>query len=362
MDIRFYDANGNLRLSCNDYIKVVWEECLLETGECEIVFLETHNVLDLFLNEQALIAEYDGKQGLVTDYSIKGEYLSLTVKSLNALLLRRIIPQDVFSYYGAPDTLVAEVIKQYAPHINISAQEEDQPHKQISLRKPTLFDVVKSALKDTNIGLKISFSSQDKSFSASFIHPKTNYVRLSAGNRNLSDIICNSSFDTVKNAGYYTSYFIDCGTWKVGNRRPYNFDPNNFMKQYVAESDGYIDTLKIKSGQYIYCDTEDGELKVSDIKQEYRIRYMTLEKNPILVRETDLRDLNEIDVPSYLEQSNIPHETWRFVPYGLTVDVGEIVSVEKNIGLEKGLINMQVVSVKTDTSKPVTEVKLEALN
>lgn len=362
MDIFFYDAKGDLKLICNDYIKIVWEECLFETGDSEIVFLETHKVLDLFLNEQALIAEYDGKQGLVTDYSIKGEHLILKVKSLNALLSRRIIPQDVFSYYGEPKTLIAEVIGQYAPYINVSEQEENLSHKQISLRKPSLYDVVKSALKGTNTGFKIYFSPIDKTFNSSFIFPKTNHVRLSAGNRNLSDIVCNSSFDTVKNAGYYISYFIDCGTWEKGDKIPYNFDPNNFMKQYIAVTDGYIDELEIKSGQYIYCDTEDGELKVSDVRQEYRMRYMTKEQNPILVRETDLRDLPEIDVSSYLEQTNIPHETFEFVPYGLTVDVGEIVSVEKNMGLEKGLIKMQVVSVKTDTSKPVKEVKLEALN
>lgn len=362
MDIFFYDPNGNLKLICNDYIRVVWEECLLETGYSEIVFLETHKVLDLFLNEQALIAEYDGKQGLVTDYSIKGEHLTLKVKSLNVLLSRRIIPQDVFSYYGEPNTLIAEVIRQYAPYINVSEQDENLSHKQISLRKPALYDVVKAALKGTNIGFKISFSPNDKTFNSSLISPKTNYLRLSAGNRNLSDVICHSGFDSILNAGYYNQYFKDWGKWEKGDKTPYNFDPNNFMRQYIAVSDGYIDELEIKSGQYIYCDTEDGELKVSDVRQEYRMRYMTKEQNPVLVHEADLRDLNEMDVSSYLEQTNTPKETWEFVPYGLTVDVGEIVSVEKNIGLEKGLIKMQVVSVKTDTNKPVKEVKLEALN
>lgn len=362
MDIIFYDANGDLKLVCNDYIKVVWEECLVETGDSEIIFLKAHKVLDLFLNEHALIAEYNGKQGLVTEYSIQGEHLSLKVKSLNILLSRRIIPQNVFSYYGEPQTLVAEVVRQYAPYINISEQDESYPHKQISLRKPSLFDVVKAALKGTNTGLKISFSPKDKTFNSSFISPKTNHVRLSAGNRNLSDIICHSGFDKILNAGYYHLYFTDCGEWKVNDTLLYNFDPNNFMKQYISVSHGYIGNLKIESGQYIYCDTEDGELKVSDEKQEYRVTYMTKEQNPILICETDLRDLNEIDVSSYLEQTNKAQETWEAIPHDITVDVGEIVLVEKGIGLKKGLIKMQAISVKTDTSKPVTEVKLVAIN
>lgn len=362
MDIRFYDAKGDLRLSCNDYIKIVWEECLLGPGESEVVFIKSHQVLDLLISEKNLIAEYDGKQGLVFDYFVQNENVYLKVQSLITLLTRRIIPEDVYTYYGNPETAVIQCIKQYASYISVPSGDENLDNKQIALKKPTVFDVVSSALKDLRKGLKISFLPLEKVYSAEFIHPKTNHIRLSHGNRNLSDIICEGNINSIKNAGYYTAYFIDCGNWEKGHTYLYNFQPTNFMKQYIAITDGYIEGLKVKEGQYIYCDTEDGELKVSDVKQEFRVHYMSLEENPILVMEQDLRYLEKDQTSLYLQENNKITEMVKAIPYEPALDIGEIVWVEKSIGLEKGLIKMQVISVKTDTSKPVAEVKLEAIN
>lgn len=361
MDIRFYDLQGKLKLSCNDYIRVIWQECLVNIAEIEITLLQTHPALDLLINEKNLIAEYDGKQALVTDYSVENGLAHLKANSLNVILSNRVIPADTYSFYGSPEAAIVDCVRQYAPFISVQDEFPLSQEKQIFLKKPSLFDVVKSALNNTDMGLKVGISLKDYSYFLEFINPKTKHLRLSLGNRNIRNFMCDRSYEGVKNAGYYTAYFEDGGIWGTGETMANlkNNDPENFMKQYVAICDGFLDGNYVKVGQYIYCDTPDGLLKISDEKQEFRIHYMSLEENPALVRETDLRDFEKEGAALYLEQTSKMTEFIKVVPNNIEVEIGEIVLLEKCVGAEKGLIRMQVTSIKTDSESPLTEIKLE---
>lgn len=362
MDIRFYDLNGDLKLACNDYIRVIWQECLVDIAEMEIVFLQNNPVLDLLVSEQNLIAEYDKKFALVTGYSVKDGKMHLKANSLNVILSNRIIPSDTYSFYGAPENAITGCIRQYAPFISLPDEFLLSEEKQIFVKKPTLFNIAEDALKNTERGFKIIFSPKECSYNFKFINPYTNYLRLSVGNRNISNLMCDRTYENVKNAGYYTAYFIDAGTIGVNEPNLYkirNNNPENFMKQYLAISDCLAENVRVMEGQYLYCDTPDGALKVSDEKQEFRIHYMTLTDNPALVKEVDLRDFEKEEARAYLEQTSKLSETIKTVPNNIDVNLGEFVLLEKYVGARKGLIRMQVTSIKTDSMSPLKEIKLE---
>ncbi len=362
MDIRFYDLQGKLKLSCNDYIRVLWQECLVDVAEIEITLLQNHPALDLLIKERNLIAEYDGKKALVTDYNIENGLGYLKANSFNVLLSNRIVPSDTYMFYGTPETAIVDCIKQYAPFISLPEEFLLSQEKQIFVKKPTLFSVVKNGLSNTERGLRVGVSLKNCSYFLEFINPQTKYLRLSTGNRNIRNLLCERNCKDIKNAGYYTLYFEDGGTWGSGLSTATgltNYDPENYMKQFVAISDGRLGDLYVKMGQYIYCDTLDGKLKTSDVKQETRVGYMTVEENPVLIKEVDLRYLKNQEASFYLEQASKVKEIIEAVPNNIDVEIGEIIFLEKCVGEEKGLIKMQVTSIKTDSKSPLTEIKLE---
>lgn len=367
MDIRFYTGDGKLKHVCGDFLRVTWQTCLKDEGNSEIQLLKGHELLNILEKEPVLIVKYGENQGIVTGFEVKGEYLFIWVKSLLTLLTRRLFMgnfgEEEFLLSGNPLELIRDKILPLAPYITLKGEVLPCTEKTITLKcGETLLEVSKKLLSGTNVGMKIEFEPKSASYSFSFVYPKEYFIRLSFGNKNLADVSLSKDNTLVKNSGFFILPFYPpedfdpyADTSLIGDN-----DPENFLKQYKITQTATLQGHTIYEGQYIYCDTEDGKLKLSDTEKTLSTRYISLEENPVLVFQQDLRKHTKEECLSLLEIRKYISEKWNVQPVlESPLALGTEIFVEKEIGVEKGIKKLQVVSVKTDTESPLPDIELE---
>lgn len=366
MDLRFYTQDGRLIFICADYIRIRWQDCLKDEGLCEITLLKNHPLFDLIIKEPLLIVNFGESQGIVCGYRAENDTLVITVKTLLTLLKRRLVmgqPElESFIYSGNPLDIIRDSILKFAPHITFSGEVRKISARTVSVEYGTdLLKACKQLLDGTGVGMKISFSPADSSFNFSFVYPKEHLLRFSNGNRNLSSVTCLSDFSAVKNSGYYIQDFGKPIEWDPDKNSSLvqNYNPENFMKQFKLLSGTWVSGDYAYEGDFLYCDTKDGKLKISQSEMVTKIKNLCLEENPLLVFEQDLRKYTEDEVMSLLQIRRYISELWNAEPIcDNSLAVGTVLSIEKEVGLEKGIKKLQVISVKTDTEKPLPEIEL----
>lgn len=366
MDLRFYSGDGRLIFILADYIRVSWQEHLKDEAVSEITVLKGHQLFDIITNEPVLIVCYGKRQGIVCGYKVEGDYLKITVKSLLTLLKRRLVMQDtengLITFSGNPLEIIRTEILGFIPYLTFSGETESVPDRTVSVKTGyDLLTVSKALLEGTDIGMKITFSPKNAAFSFSFVYPTEHLLRFSDGNRNLASTLASKDFTSVKNSGYYTHPFEPPVLWEV-DRYPYLVENNkaeNFMKQFKVSGSTKITGEYAHDGDYLYCDTRDGALKISPTEMKTALQYLCFEENPVLILEQDLRDYNEAEAVTLLEIRKYVSELWSAEPIiENPLDLGTIISIEKEVGVEKGIKKLQVISVKTDTDKPLPEIEL----
>ena len=366
MDLRFYTQDGRLIFICADYIRVRWQECLKDEGMCEITLLKNHPLFDLITKEPLMIVIFGEKQGIVCGYRAEHETVVITVKTLLTLLKRRIIMGEAefesVIYSGNPLEIIRDSILNFAPHISFLGEVREISSRTVSMEFGTdLLKACKQLLDGTGVGMKITFSPANASFNFSFVYPKEHLLRFSDGNRNLSSVSCFSDFSAIKNSGYYILEFSEPIDWdaKEYSKAVKNYDPDNFMKQYKLLSATQITGTYVTAGNYLYCDTRDGMLKVSPEPKAVSMQYMCLEENPLLVFEQDLRKYTEAEADSLLQIRKYISELWNAEPIcDNSLAVGTVLSIEKEVGLEKGIKKLQVISVTTDSENSLPKIEL----
>ena len=366
MDIRFYSGDGKLSFVLADYIRVKWKECLKDEGEAVITVLKSHPVASLVYNTPVLIAKYGENQGIVTGYRFQGEYFYVSVKPLLTLLKRRLVMgnfgEEALFFSGNPLEIIRDKILPFAEYIGFKGELRECTAREFITECGTdLLTAIKQMLSGTRIGAKIEFEPKTASFLFSFVYPIEYPVRLSNGNRNLASVSSEIDFTAVKNAGFFTERFFEPIDWNPWTN-PYlitDYDTNNYLKQYKITGNAKWGELEFVVGQYAYCDTKDGKIKVSDQPKTLLTAYCSNEENPVCIFQQDLRKYNEQEGMSLIEIRQYVAERWSAEPLlEEQLRLGTIVKVEKDTGTEKGLKALQVVSVETDTEKPLPDIEL----
>ena len=365
MDIRFYSLSGELKMICADYVRVKWQSCLKSTALSEIVVLSRHPLFNLMEKESVLIVKYGGKQGIVCGYSADNEYLTVKIKSLLNLLERRILmgvyEEDTVTYSGNPLVIIRDKILAFADYIEFSGEIKSVAERTVTFKCGTdLLTASKELLSGTRIGIDIKFEPKAGKFYLGFLYPFEYVIRLSEGNRNLTEVSSALDLTDRKNAGYYALPFLktvdwnpvtDSGAVKDGYK-------DNYLKQYRLLSDYKYNGIQLLKGEYLFCDNEEGIFKRSETEKKFIVKYMSKADNPVNVFEADMRKEDELSCSALLELRKNLAERWTAEPLSENLIVGAMVTLEKEIGAEKGLKELQVISVTTDTEKPLPDIEL----
>ena len=355
MDLRFYNLNGSLVFISNDYIKVRWKECWQDEGECDLYFLSGNEVFEHI--KQPSLVRYNNRFAYITGYSFEGEFLRITAKPLITLLSRRVVMGEDITLDGMATELLTAQMSAFCPYIALSGSVPDSINKTILLEPfENLLSVAKRLLEGTKTGLCVNFDPPSATFTYSFLNPKKHEIRLSEANRNLSGVKIKTDYTNKNNACYYTEYFKEPTEIKISKLT--DNSPSNYMKQFIALDSGKVGDLVIGIGNYVYSDTKDGKLKIADTEQISRIRYMSLEERPTEVFESNLTKLEFPQANSLLSVRQYTGETFLAYPSGEALKLGDIVSIERKLGAQKGIEEMQVKSICYDTEKPIPEIIL----
>ncbi len=361
-DVRVYDRQGRLRLIIHDYLRLRWEEQYADCGLLDMWLISPHPLFDLMQQEKTLLLSYGELQTIITSYQLEDGILKIGAKPLLTLLSRRLLLADRLTLTGKPEDIIRSHILPRIPYLGIEAQTAQGSDKTVVIEENTdLLSAAKQVLAGTGIGMCIRFQPAAAAFTFSFLYPVSRPLRLSTGNRNLSGITCASYLTAVQNAGYYTEEFEPLIQWYGDVNYPALKDerPENYMKQYVAAVGGDFNGEYIYEGTYIYCDTPDGKLQFSDTLQTGRVRYISLEEDPVAVFEADLLDYDPTQASNLLKLRQYATESWQAVPCAVDLALGDLVDVEKSVGAERGIVKMQVRTRRGDTADFKTSIGLE---
>ena len=362
MDIRFYDLKGKLRLISNDYIKVSMVRHLRQDRVCHAEFMVGHEIFDLLEEEKALVAEYGTFQTITCGYTIENGVLKINLKPLITLFSRRIVICENLSLRGNPLSLICQLISQKAGYISQKGVVASLPEREFLIEKTCdLLTIINRLLEGTKIGIHVEFIHETGEFIYSFLYPSERQIRMSSGNRNLSKITCKSDFEKVENSAYYTAQFEPTVEITENNQdKIVNYNPKNFMKQYYISYSTFLgDTFPVPANVYVYCDTADGALKYSYEEQKTRILQITLESEPAVIFEADYTRLSRSEAESLLSIRQYRSENFDVFPFDDTLNLGDLVWVEKEIGTGRGLKQLQVTEIKRESGLSLPKIILE---
>ncbi|MBQ2968241.1 MAG: hypothetical protein IJE10_09010 [Clostridia bacterium] len=358
-DIRIYRYDGTLLMTVSKYVHLSWENCLTDAGLVTLTLTTPHGISDLLEKEPYVLLNWRGMFATVESVRYAESFIKVQARALTVLLARRIIPKDKFSISGTGEACVRAVLEEYAPFLAIAPHTDRLPEKDFVFQEPTdLLTAVKTFLAGSGLGICIAF---DKGiFTFEFVEKRQTTVRISTDNRNVHNVVCDIPYNGVQNACYCLEAFFPVENVDAGDGLK-DGDPDNYMHQYYLTEAIEFEDIFYEKGVYLYCDTLDGKLKWANGPKDVIERYVTFTENPLAVFEQDFRNLSRAEAEAILALRRYPVEDWSVKPENITLSLGDMVSAEKTVGLEKGLKSLQVRRILYDTALPQPIISLSPL-
>ncbi len=361
-DIRVYGADGKLLLVISRYVRLIWAEHLRDAGAVRVTLAAPHPLYDLLQTNPYVLLAWDGKFATVTRIACEGKEITLSAETLTVLLKRRVVPEDSFTLTGTAEGCVRQLLLKYAPFLKIQDTADQTAVQTVTFTEQpdSLLEAVTRCLHGTGIGIHIGF---DKGvFTFKFIHPKEKQLRLSAGNRNAQGVRLSVPFNAVQTAGYYLEHFYPTEELELTGGMA-DGRPQNYMKQYYVVSDIWLSGVQYEKGTYLYCDTPDGKFKTATTEQQSRVRYLSVaDGNPLAVFEADFRKNTKEQAEEMLALRRYVREDWSVQSENLSFSPGDLVVLEKTVGLEKGVKGLEVTETVYDSDLSLPTVRFTQYN
>ena len=355
-DIRVYTADGTLLHIISQYVRLIWTEALRDSGEVKLTLTAPHSLYDVLKSHPHLLLVWDGKFATVTRFSCDKKEITVLAETLTTLLKRRVVPEDAFTLSGTAEGCVRQLLSKYAPFLQIQRQTDVTASKTVTFVKQpkSLFEAICTCLQGTNIGICIGF---DKGvFNFKFIYPTEKQLRLSEGNRNAQGVKMAVPFNAVQTAGYYLEHFYPTEDLELTGGMA-DGKPQNYMRQYYVVSEIWLSGKQYHKGTYLYCDTPDGIFKTAATEQQSRVRYLSLTENPLAVFEADFREAGKEIAEEYLALRQYVREDWSVQSEKGDFKPGDVVVLEKTLGIEKGLKRLEVTQTVFDSASRLPAVR-----
>lgn len=268
MVLYLYDFEGTL-ICCSDkiissYREINWNE--IQTAEFH---LEADDPIATAVIEKSylFLEDDEGNQDIITGYEIKDD-LTLYCRSLDWLLSKMLLPPSSVS--GSLSDCTSSLLSaSKGCEIYPGTVPADFDSLSLNTSEVTyLSDSLKEFLSPCRLGRRVRFSHADNRFYLDILCGNVLDFYVSESDGTLSSVSFNGNILDYSNSLCFQKHMKHMGSWKPDTNSPklYENDPENFGKYYEASLSKDIHTLfgiAWEDGDFIYCNTKDGEWKKS---------------------------------------------------------------------------------------------------
>lgn len=354
-DIRFYNFEGQLLAIAHDVVTVSWRVCYNDIGTFEGHFsLHSPFVPDI-AQQPWLVAVQGGLQAVITGRQI-GEELVLYGKTPNWLLSKRVIPPFVTSDIttGAQGgTTISQVVQWIFSKAFDSQDPIEQAQDEGSFSQDPItfwrntansaFEIIRDCAERDNGGHRITFDPSSGSWVFQLYKGQERELMLSEDNRNAYETVYTEDVTELADAGWYGRELSSRGDYDpVANQPPLQQQcPENFAKYYRISQTGTRFGLTMTEGDYLLCDTPQGQWRVVDGEEMQQIDCLWLklqgpEENSGIYRWDSILDAQtQSSAETELKEKKKTQEitlVTRDVLYGQDYELGDVVRVQKSSG------------------------------
>lgn len=265
--LRFYDSELNPIMQTDKMISLNITRKYRGFGTVEIHFPITFGeVTDLIDRYQCLICVTDEVTAVITGWRL-GEDIALFGRTAEWLLTKRFVPP--FNLSATPVGLCLYAIAQGAGDFTKTEETEDTGEtREYSFSDLTsVYDLVCSALEEQDLGFRLDADPGAKRLVLRIYQGEDRGLILSHSAATAHSIICvGDRLDMSTNSGWFQREVENAGKWNAYSNSPKLTDKSsdNCFKYYEVSKAGTQFYITFQEGQYIYCDSRDGVLKVSD--------------------------------------------------------------------------------------------------
>lgn len=354
-DIRFYNFEGRLLAIVHDAVTVSWRICYNDIGSFEAHFSLHSSFVSEIAQQPWLVAVQGELQAIITGRQI-GEELVLYGKTPNWLLTKRVIPPFVTGDIAADtqgEVTVSKVVQwvfsQCFDDQDPVVQEQDEggfSQEQIVFWRNTAnsaFEVIRDCAQRDRGGHRIVFDPSEGNWRFQLYKGRERELFLSEDNRNAYETVYSEDIIDLADAGWYGRELNSRGDYDPVENRPPLKDgcPENFGKYYRISQAGSRFGLTMGEGDYLLCDTPQGQWRVADGEEIQQLDCIWLKlqgpkENSGIYRWDSVLDAQtqssaEAELKEKKKNQEITLVT-RDVLYGREYGLGDIVRVQKSSG------------------------------
>ncbi len=364
-DVLFYDFDFNLLADFPRAISINFTQNYCGYGTAELHFSLAETELITLLEENPYVFFRVGESSaIITGWKI-GEDVAVFGRTPEWLLTKRGVTE--FSEENiTPEKIARTAVRSSAgDFVTLGEIEGVGTSQNYSTNKVrVLYDVVCEVLGAQGLGFRLTPDIETKQFVFSVYSGQKSLCMISPSNRTAYDVTyAVEKQDMVTKSGWYEQKYTYMGGWDAYNNSPslsnnnveniYRFyeitSETNYQsgsRYYPVEQFGFTCT----KGWYIYCDTEDGVWKITNVKPDTVWVYLNNSSETGSKRwdvvlsgiKTKTEALAEI---SQMKRKNRSENETKGIEYGRDYCLGDIVTVQTELGDFKKVEKKRVTSV-----------------
>ncbi len=265
MVLYLYDFEGN-ELGFTDKIISSYRDALWNgVGTCEFHLEKDDALIGLITDNQYLFLEDDNNfQDIIVGYELKDDF-TVYCRSLSWLLTKMIVPPTSFS--GTVSDCVRELLS-VSKGCDIALGDLPVINNEYSVQTDevtVLSDTLISCLDTSFSGHKVRFSHSDNRFYLDILVGNNLDFYVSENDCTLHTLTLDGDILDLSNSFCFKKRIKYMGQWDPISNNPkiYNNNEGNYATYYAVNTDSSYTRFGItwKDGEYIYCDSTDGEWK-----------------------------------------------------------------------------------------------------
>ena len=276
MGFYLYDFEGN-ELGFTDKIISSYRDAFWnDVGTLEIHLEKDDDFAPLIINNKYLFLEDENQfQDIIIGYEIKDD-LTIYCRSLSWLLTKMIIPPTTFS--GTVSDCVRELLSSSVGCDIVLGNLPDLSDKYtLGTDEVTLFsDTLKACLDSAHSGHSVRFSHTDNRFYLDVLMGRNLDFYVSENDCTLNSLSLNGDILDLSNSLCFKKRMKYMGQWdpSANNPRLVTDDEANYATYYSVKTDSSYTRFGYtwRDGDYIYCNSADGELKkASEVPEDFYV-------------------------------------------------------------------------------------------
>lgn len=362
-DILFYDFDFNVIAAVPRVISLNFEKKYCGYGTAEVhVSLSEKNIVEMLEGNPYLFFAAGDNYAVVTGWRID-EDIAIFARTTEWLLKKRGV-KIISQSSASPEVIALDAVMDAAGDF---VQAGDIYQSGIVMDYSTdgmmiVYDVVYDVLHKSGLGFKLVPDIKNKKFVFSVYSGSEALCMFSPSSRTASDMTYSlDKLDMVTKSGWYQQKYTDKGGWNAISNSPAlaNNAAANQYKFYKITSASYSDDygtevrrfgLWCRNGYYIYCDTEDGQWKISSKKPSDFWKLVDnggqsgAKRWDAVLTSAETKEA-AVEALSKLRQQEETSLTAKGVDFGRDYNLGDVVRVQFELGKFKKSKKKRVTSV-----------------